>query len=155
MALTHCSTCGADLGGRSICPRCGTLVAAEAGLARIQIKAKSFLDARLSALPTPGPAHFLWICAFLPIVIAPPLVSLVISIASMRRRGEIVAKTNFEWIAIISAINLVLSGLILYKYHFSLPELSVYFAELLKDWLGKFWNILPGTRPPSPRVIPI
>lgn len=155
MALTHCSTCGADLGGRSICPRCGTLVAAEAALARFQIKTKSFIDARVSAIPTLGPTHFLWICAFVPIVIAPPLVSLVISITSMRRRGGDVAKTNFEWIAIISAINLVLSGLILYKYHFSPAELSGYAGGLLKDWLGKFWHILPGPPPSSPRVIPI
>jgi hypothetical protein len=143
------------LGGRSICPRCGTLVGAEAALARMQIKARSFVDTRLSALPAFGPAHFLWACAFMPVVMAPPLVSLVIAIASLRGRGGDVAKTNFEWIAIISAINLIISSLILYKYHFSPAELFGHLAGLMKDWLGKFWSILPESKPSSPRIVPI
>jgi len=155
MAPTHCSTCGTDLGGRSICPRCGTLVAAEAALARMQTKAKRFIDTRLSTLPAFGRAHFLWVGAFIPIVMAPPLVSLVIAIASMRRRGGNVSSTDFEWIAVISAINIAVSGLILYKFHFSPAELSGYFVDLARDWLGRFWHILPQSKPSSPHVIPI
>lgn len=155
MALTHCSTCGTELGGRSICPRCGTLVGAEAALARIQTRAKNLIDNRLAALPAFGPAHFLWVCAFIPIVMAPPLVSLGIAIASMRRRSGTIPAVDFEWIAIISAINVVLSGLILYKFHFSPSELSGYFINFAKDWFGHFWNILPGAKPTPPRIIPI
>ena len=71
-----------------------------------------------------------------------------------RRSGE-VTKTNFEWIAIISVINIIVSGLILYKYHFSPAELSSHFADLVNIWLGKLWTILPESKPPSPRIIPL
>ena len=155
MALTHCSTCGADLGGRSICPRCGTLVGAEAALARVKSHVKRHIDTRLAALPAFGPAHFLWICAVIPVVIVPPLVSLVVAIASMRQRSGKFSAVDFEWIAIISAINIVVSGLILYKFHFSPAELFAYFGSFAKEWLARFWTILPGSHPPSPRIIPI
>lgn len=155
MALTHCPTCGADLGGRTICPRCGTLVAAEAALGRFRSKVTGFVDRRRAALPAFGPAHFLWVCAFVPIVIAPPLVSLVVAIAAMRRRSGNVPLADYEWIAIISAVNIVLSGLILYKFHFSPAELSGHFLDFAKDWLAKFWNMVPRLQPSSPRVIPI
>lgn len=153
--MAHCSTCGTDLGGRSICPRCGTLVGVEAAMARMKLKAKNLIDTRLAALPAFGPAHFLWVGAIIPIVIAPPLVSLVIAIGSMRRRGGPAPSVNFEWIAIVSAINIVLSGLILYKFHFSPAELSGYFGDFARDWLGRFWDSWPGARPAAPRVIPI
>jgi hypothetical protein len=155
MALTHCSTCGTDLGGRSICPRCGTLIGVEAAITRIQTKAKRLIDSWLAALPAFGPAHFLWVGAVIPVVIAPPLVSLGIAIASMRRRSGNIPPVDFEWIAIVSAINIVVSGLILYRFHFSPAELAGYFGDIMRDWLGKFWNVLPGSKPASPRIIPI
>ena len=155
MALGHCPTCGTDLGDRSICPRCGTLVGVEATMARVKFKAKDLINRRLAAIPAFGPAHFLWVGAVIPVVIVPPLVSLVISVASMLRRGPIATSANFEWIAIASAINIVLSGLILYKFHFSPAELSGYFEGFVRDVLGRLWNSLPGSRPAAPRVIPI
>lgn len=154
MALTHCPTCGTAMNGRSICPRCGTLVGAELAVANVKAKAKSLLDTQIGKLGAFGPAHFLWIAAFIPVVIAPPLVSFAISIVSMRRREHAAGSVNYEWIAIVSVINLVISALILYRFHFSPAEVHGFFLDLLRSFLQKITPAIPG-QPPPPRIVPI
>lgn len=149
---TNCPTCGAVLDGRSICRRCGTLVALEFGVANIQGKAKSFLAARLAALPQRfRPHHFLWACAVMPLFIVPPLVSLVSSIASLRRPERNAAANDYEWIAIVSAINVILSGLVLYKFHFSVADVIDHIGDYLSAILHPVLPFIPDhtTRPTS------
>ena len=153
MSPSHCPTCGTALSGRSICPRCGTLVAAELVVSSAAAKARALIDNRIARLGTFGPAQFLWVAAFTPIVIAPPLVSLAISVGAMRR-GERSA-ANYEWIAIISLLNIVLSGIVLYKFHFSPAELLGYALDLLRSGLHKILPALPGSGAPPPRIVPI
>jgi len=155
MSPTHCSTCGTALGGRSICPRCGTLVGAEIAVASAAAKARSLIESKIARLGPFGPMQFLWVAAFTPIVIAPPLVSLAIAIGSMRRGERSAATANYEWIAIISLLNIILSGIVLYKFHFSPTELLGYALDLLRSWLGKIVPMLPGQGPAPPRIVPI
>lgn len=156
MAIIHCPTCGTALEGRSICPRCGTLVGAELAIAHAAGRVKSMVGSRVARLRPTGSAQFLWVAAVIPIVLAPPLVSLAISIASMRRSAPTAAPAaNYEWIAIISLLNIILSGIVLYKFHFAPAEVLAYALDLLRSWLGKVGHIIPGHAPPPPRLVPI
>lgn len=154
MAVSNCPTCGTTLNGRSICPRCGTLVGAELAVANATAKAKSLIDRQVGKLGSLGPAHFLWIAAVIPVVIAPPLVSFAVSIISMRRPERAVNSVNYEWIAIISTVNLILSALILYKFHFSPTELHGFLVGVVRGLVDRIVPILPG-QVPRPRVVPI
>jgi hypothetical protein len=121
---SHCPTCGAALNGRSICPRCGTLAGIEFGIANVYGRAKLFFETRIVPLPQSfRPHHFLWACAIMPIFMLPPLVSLVSSIATLRRLQRNAEFHDYEWIAIVSAINLILSGMLLYKFHVSMADI--------------------------------
>jgi len=155
MAGPLCPTCGADLGGRSICARCGTLAGMEFGLARIQGRARHFYEGRIAPLPQRvRPHHFLWACALMPVFMLPPLVALVAAIGGMRKPGP--AVTNFEWIAIIAAVNLILSGLLLYKFHFSPAEISAFLHDVLRALIATIARYLPGhVAPPQPRMLPV
>src|SRR4051812_44731579 len=125
----RCTTCGVPLEGRSICPSCGTLVGAELALAKFQMRAQTWIDSTLSALPRTFSAHhFLWACAVMPIFLIPPAVSLVAAVSSLRRTPTGQA-SHVEWLAMISALNIVLSLLILYKFHFSPTELFSYVSQ--------------------------
>src|SRR4051812_23286953 len=126
----NCPTCGADLNGRSICARCGTLAGAEFALSRIQSHARSFVDAKLFVLSRLMAQHFLWACALMPIFVLPPLVSLTYAVILMRRSRE-ASTSNLEWLAIVSAVNLVVTGLILYKFHFSPWDLMSQAGEII------------------------
>lgn len=154
MRPTRCPTCGTELGDRNICPRCGTLVGAELAISRIKGRARSLLDQRLPVLPPIGPYHFLWACAFMPIVLLPPIVSFSVSISSMRKLDRGADAANFEWIAIISVINLVISAIILYKFHFSPAELTTYILSFVKYIIHSVSSFLPLQRS-SPRLVPI
>ena len=156
MAQLHCPTCGADLGGSSICPRCGTLAGAELALAKFRTRAHLFFESRRMLLPRVTPHHFLWACALMPLFILPPLASLVLAVAGIRKSGAS-TPSAYEWIAIISALNLVVSGLILYKFHFSPAELIAALGYLLKTILRAIFDFIPSPIPttPTPRVIPI
>jgi hypothetical protein len=119
-------------------------------IARLQGRARQILDTRLAPLPQRfRPHHFLWACAVMPIFMLPPLVSLFVALSSMRRASGNGAAVNFEWIAIVSAINLILSGLLLYKFHFSPPELLSYLHELIAALLRSGTHYLPGQPPPA------
>lgn len=155
MTVTNCPTCGADLGGHSICARCGTLAAMEVGFAQLKIRAKQFVGARLAVLPHNfQPHHFLWACAVMPVFILPPLVSLVCAVKAMRGSGGNLAPSNVEWIAIVSAINLVLSALFLYKYHFSAMEVISYINDAIRALMRMPSLLIPGQHQPVAHVIP-
>jgi hypothetical protein len=133
MVSAYCPTCGASLEDHNVCPRCGTLVALELRIAKIRWRAKAFLNAQFMALPQSFfPHYFLWLCAIAPFLLLPPLVSLVISVVSMRRSSEHSGMNDVEWIAVVSAINIILSLLILYKFHFSVAEFVSYLGSRLR-----------------------
>jgi hypothetical protein len=92
--------------------------------------------------------HLLWLCALIPLAIIPPLLSLAASVALMGRRSQRAGEDNLEWIATVSMLNILLSGLILYRFHFSPSELFAYLANGL---LGEFLDLVPLTprRPPA------
>ena len=156
MSITNCPTCGTALQGRSICPRCGTLVGAEIAIAQATGRMKSMLGSQVARFRPTGPAQFLWIAAVIPVVLAPPLVSLAISVASMRRSERAADPVNYEWIAIVSVLNIILSAIVLYKFHFAPAEVLAYALDLLRSWFGKVVYIIPGQAPPPPpRLVPI
>lgn len=142
------------MGGRSICPRCGTLVGIEFAAARARSTVKSVIDRQVSRFRPLQTTHFLWIAAFVPIVIVPPLISLGIALVSMRRADRPSERSNYEWIAIISVLNLLMSTLILYKFHFSLDELHGLLLGMIRSFIERIAPLMPGA-PSSPRVIPI
>ena len=152
----QCPTCGGNLSGRAICPRCGTLVAAEMRLARVQLRIRGFVDGHLAAFPKRiRPHHFLWACAIMPVFILPPLVSLVAAIRSLRRSGDALAEVNFEWIAIISALNIILSGIILYKFHFSPVEIATSLGDFFRSLVDPALRFSPLQKTQPPGVTPI
>jgi hypothetical protein len=117
--ITNCPTCGAELGGRSVCARCGTLAGLELSLANLRVRAREFIDARLNALPRNfRPHHLLWVCAVMPIFIVPPLVGLIYAVRELRHRPDKGA-IGLELLALIAVTNIILSVLVLYKFHLS------------------------------------
>jgi hypothetical protein len=151
----RCQTCGAELSGRAVCYHCGTLVALEFGLARIQMRARQLFDDKINSfIPRRlAPHHFLWICAIMPFAVVPPFISFAWAIVSMRRRREGErSEEATEWIAIISLLNIILSVAFLYKFHFSPSELIAY----VKDYLFNTGvRLSPSTDHPSVRLTPI
>jgi hypothetical protein len=102
-------------------------------MAKIRWEAKAFLNAKFTALPQSFfPHYFLWLCAIAPFFLLPPLVSLLISILSMRRSNEHSGINDVEWVAVVSAINIILSLLILYKFHFSVAEFVSFLGSRLR-----------------------
>jgi hypothetical protein len=73
-------------------------------------------------------------------------------ITSLRRPISYSGAAQLEWIAIISAINLLLSLLILYKFHFSVAEFISHLGDNLKALFG---GLLLEEHRPSIRVTPI
>ena len=153
----NCSTCGAALRGSSICSHCGTLIGVELVLSRMRSRARSFLELCRHSIPTVKPHHFLWACALMPLFILPPLFSLVLSVVAMRAPKESSMHSTQEWIAIVSLVNMVLSGLMLYKFHFSPAEILGALVSLLSAIARGLLNLVPigGTPAPGPRITPI
>lgn len=152
--LLHCSTCGAELTGRTVCSRCGTLVGLEAGLASLRNRLQRRLDDGVLAFRGAlQPIHFLWACALVPIFVLPPCVSLVMAVKAMRG-AESRSASSHEWVALVSALNIVVSLLFLYKLHFSPAEVVVW----LSAWMRWLLNWITGPfapRPPSVKVTPV
>jgi uncharacterized C2H2 Zn-finger protein len=152
----RCSTCGAEVGERAICPRCGTLIAAERRLAKIGSSAHGYVTGTLGAIPRRLTInHYLWACALMPVFVLPPLASLSFAIFSLRQRGTGAAPINGEWLAIVSLLNIVLCLLLLYKLHFSPYEIAAFVRDSFYWLLRTIFHVVPGGGQPSPRVIPI
>jgi hypothetical protein len=153
--MARCPTCGADLVGHAVCPRCGTLAAAEFAIARLRTQVRRVVGERVSSVSRKlRPVHFFWVCAVMPLVLVPPIVSLISAIAAMRRPSEERSALNFEWIAIVSVVNLILSSLALYKFHFSPGEVFGFAASTARALLRFFLGLVPGS-PSGPRITPV
>ncbi len=152
MAVTRCTTCGSQLATRGVCQNCGTLVGVELAVARARQRVHGI--AMLGAARVPRRLqthHLLWLCALIPLAIVPPVLSLVASIALMGRGGQ--RTSDLEWIATVSMLNILLSGLILYRFHFSPGELFAYLANGL---LGQLWELVPpAPRRPPAQLMPV
>jgi len=127
MVAGRCTTCGSQLTAYSICPHCGSLIGVETAVRRVRgllhapiARAREHLPHRLSTL------QFLWICALIPLVIVPPILSLLAAVRLMGRAAAARWDNQLEWIVTIAAINLLLSVLVLSRFHFSLSELTSY-----------------------------
>lgn len=88
----------------------------------------------------------------MPFFLLPPALSLVVATMSLRRSPRYSELDHFEWIAIFSAINLTLSVIVLYKFHFPLAEVIQHLGDKFKVILDGF---LPGPQHPSIRATPI
>jgi hypothetical protein len=149
----RCQTCGAELSGRAVRYHCGTLVALEFGLARIQMRARQLFEDKIdSFIPRRlAPHHFLWVRAIMPLVVVPLFVSFACAVVSMRRESGRSQEAT-ERIAIISLLNIILSVAFFYKVHFSPSELIAY----VKDYLFNTGvRLSPSTDHPSVRLTPI
>jgi hypothetical protein len=71
----------------------------------------------------------------------------------LRRPRTDANETNLEWLAIVSTLNVILSCLILYKFHFSPVELMTQAVELVKAALRRLF-FTPATPEPPARMIP-
>ena len=89
----------------------------------------------------------------MPVFLLPPIVSLGYAIVSMRRAGG-GQPAGLEWLAIVSLINIIVSALILYKFHFSPNELALYFADHLRALLRALWPFVPS-QPGTPKLTPV
>ena len=149
MTHSRCPTCAAELENNSVCYRCGTLPGVEAAVRNAKRSVGTYWEEKTSGLTRGFKSHhLLWILAIIPFFMLPPLAALIYAIAAMRKRdGQ--AKTNVEWLAIISAVNLVVSALLLYKFYFVFHDLLLQGPDLLRAfirrWLG---TVGPDPRPP-------
>lgn len=153
----RCPVCGADLGGNFVCHRCGTLVGVEMILRRVASVARAFVAGQSAKLPQRIQAyHFLWACALIPLFVLPPLVSLGYSVRAMRRAGGGRFDANFEWIAIISAINIVVSVLVLYKLHLVISDLTAHGEGLLRALIKRWFDLFAPSNKPDlfPKLTP-
>jgi hypothetical protein len=125
------------------------------GLARLHGRTRHFVEEKVATFSRGlRPVHFLWLCAIVPFFILPALVGLIWAVAAMRRSPDQIPPVNFEWIAIVSAVNLIVSGLILYKFHFSPTEVIGFAASEVRALLQFLSGLLSGT-PAGPRTTPI
>jgi len=99
----------------------------------------------------------LWIFALVPLLILPPVVSLVYAVLTLRKDLPSVRSSNLDWLIIISALNIFVSLTLWAKFHFAGAELFAALLHYLK-YLKSFPDLLfhPSTldRPPV-RVIPL
>ena len=155
MSLTQCPTCGAALEGRAVCAHCGTLVSIEFALSRAKTRGRNFIDVKIQSLGRElRPHHFLWACAVVPFFILPPLVSLIFAIGSLRRTNAAERIGGLEWMAVIAAINIVLSVLVLAKFHFSLQDLAAFVGDIIRSVFSAFMR-LPNPPPAGPKLTPV
>jgi hypothetical protein len=156
VSVSRCPTCGADLHGSAICSRCGTLASFEIGLARARARAgSSFREFLQRVLPARIEArHFLWVCALVPFSFFPPLLSLAYAVFSLRgNRYSNAEKNGFEWLAIISLLNIIVSALALYSFHFAYSEMLVAFFQHLKNIFE--FKFSPIQHAPPPKLLPV
>jgi hypothetical protein len=124
-------------------------------LARLHGRTHQFVEEKVAAISRGlGPAHVLWLCAVVPLVMLPPLVALIAAVTAMRRTSDQPPAVNFEWIAIVSAVNLIVSGLVLYKFHVSPTEVFGFAGAAARAVLRFLFGIFPGI-PSTPRATPV
>lgn len=153
----RCPTCATELGDRSICYRCGSLPALETRIRTSKFALQGLLHSVSNLLPRRFEgAHFLWACAIIPLLMLPPLFSLVYSIRAMRQRTGQLVQADFEWIAIVSAVNVIVSALVLYKLNVTFHEIWAQGPDLVRSLLRR-WLELFSPRPPSyvPKLTPV
>jgi hypothetical protein len=148
----HCPTCAADIGDAPICQRCGSLPGIERRVQKTRSEFQNFIDQKLALLPAHFEArHFLWACAVVPLFLVPPLFSLIYSIRAMQARQTQNASADFEWISIISALNLVVSLLLLYKLHLFVDDLWIQSQENFGSFVRNLFQLFfrPTPNPDS------
>jgi hypothetical protein len=67
----------------------------------------------------------------------------------MRRSNSKSSDVNFEWIAIVSMLNVILSALFLYRFHFSPTEIMAYLADILLSFIREVAPYTPIREPPA------
>jgi hypothetical protein len=146
MLPARCPNCGAELGKVSICQRCGSLPALEAAISKAKIGLTGYAQQKWLLLPQRFQGrHFLWLCAVIPLFILPPVFALVYSVVAMRKQ-QTPLSADFEWIAILSAVNIIVSAMVLYKLHFAANDLISSFSEMLQSALRR-WFLFEAPRP--------
>jgi hypothetical protein len=66
----------------------------------------------------------------------------------MRQQKGSVVEANFEWIAIISFINILVSVAFFYKYYSEVREFIWSIPQLVQMYLGeRFGSFVPGGQP--------
>ena len=78
----------------------------------------------------------------------PALVSLVYSFAAIYQ-GRENAKINFEWVAIIAAINILISVVILHKFHVVLQDFVWQLPRNLMLFIEKLGFVAPSHMNPK------
>ncbi|MEJ2625737.1 MAG: hypothetical protein P8Z80_14705 [Pseudolabrys sp.] len=119
-----------------------------------QLRARSFFDSKRLRLPSITGHHFLWACAVMPFFVLPPLVAVVSATIGLRRSGRIEDRSANEWIVIIALINIILSALILYRFHFSPVQLIEWLAAGANGAVAAIHQFLGGNAV-DPRVLKI
>jgi uncharacterized membrane protein YvbJ len=137
--MRRCPTCGAELENKALCYRCGTLPELESAITRTHRGINNFIEKKIAAIPRRLQRHhFLWACALVPLFILPPLAALTYAIVAMRRQ-TVTKDVNYEWIAIIATLNILLSAMILYKLHIIIDEIYGSIPDLIRVLLRRLF----------------
>jgi hypothetical protein len=80
----------------------------------------------------------LWACALMPLFVVPPLVSLVYALTAMRRRKKSPFHINEEWLAIVSALNIVISVVAWMKFNAVAADLALAFTARVQSLLSVY-----------------
>jgi len=156
MAADRCTTCGSQLAAYGICPHCGSLIGVENVIRRVRGRLDALIETGAKRLPRRlSTLQFLWICALIPLVIVPPILSLLAAVTLMGRPRAARWDNQLEWIVTLSAINLLLSGLVLYRFHFSLGELGAYLRSGLFPLLLDMLPTAPSAPQPPGQAMPV
>jgi hypothetical protein len=151
----QCPTCGAVVGKGPICQHCGTLVALELQFAKIRTEARNRFSQRLARLPKRIELHHLvWLCALMPIFVLPPVFSFFYAVIMMRRDRNSADAPAWDWLAILSAVNVVISLALWVKFHFAGTEMLAALLQYLKSLTEMpLWWRMPER--PLGKIIPI
>jgi hypothetical protein len=123
---------------------CGTLVAVEQWIKRLKSTFHNrFVDWSLRLPKRLEVHHLLWICAVVPLFVVPALISFTYSFTALCR-GRENAKINFEWVAIISAVNILISAMVLYKCHFELQTFVWHLPHKVMLLIEKLGLVAPS-----------
>ena len=155
MFSRQCPTCGSGVNERAVCSHCGTLVTAELEIARIRNEGSKFLHRQLDRLPKRiEPHHLIWVCALMPLIVLPPVFSLMYAIFMMRKGDKSLQSSNLDWLAILSALNIFFSIVLWAKFHFAGIELFTALFQSIKSFADALLSWLTFERPTA-KVIPI